>query len=166
MRRIVWPATALVLLAMVGFGAWTFWLRPGPGSGGDDRLRSDFLRDRQALVQALRTNDAARAAEGATGNALFTLEDQVSQQQSLRYTLDEDRSQTSVTVVSAPDPQDPTITRGIAEQGTVTRTRHHANGAVEVSTLKVDDRYWLRELDGLYLDDQLSDLAVNLSRPR
>jgi hypothetical protein len=123
------------------------------GNGVDSRLGaqviSDFLADQEAEAAALSNGDQAPLGGRFTDSALSDLIQQITNQSASGAAPKVSFQPSSLTVLRAPDPADPTLTIEVQEEGTRTVvTSAGPNAAPTEQAISFHGDFWLRSPSG------------------
>ncbi len=158
-------AGVIVVTAALGLGVRTAY-----GSGIDNRLGSqvqrDFLADQDAEAAALSKGDPAMIGGRLTGNALQDVSQQITTAANAGAPPTVSFQPTSLTVLQAQDPIDPTLVIEVQEDGSKTVTSSAGpNSAPTEQTIAFHGDFWMRkDSSGRYLiaDQKIQNLPTSI----
>ena len=135
----------VVITAYLELGVHTSY-----GSGIDaslgGQIQRDFLADQAAEVAALSKNDASAIKGRLVGNALRDVTRQIGDQTASKASITVTFQPSSLSILRAQDPADPTLVIEVQEDGTkTTTTRTGANGAPIEQSVPFHGDFWLRK---------------------
>ena len=154
---VVMGVSALLLAALIvvasALGTSILGVPTSYGNGVDSRLGSqvmrDFLADQQAEATALSNGDQTPLGGHFTDSALTDLIQQITSQSASGAPPKVSFQPSSLTVLRAPDPADPTLTIEVLEEGTKTVvTSAGPNAAPTEQAISFHGDFWMRSPSG------------------
>jgi DNA-binding SARP family transcriptional activator len=149
-----------LLVAVVGAATYLVdadlsGVRPSFGSGVDpglgNRVVRDFTADHEAEARALSSGDQSQLENRLTGNALQDVAQQISSNASAATTPMVTFRPTSLSVIQARDPNDPSVVIEVREDGVKTLVTTYQNAAPTEQSVTFHGDFWMRESNGRYL---------------
>lgn len=154
---VVMGVSALLLAGLIvvasALGTSILGVPTSYGNGVDSRLGSqvmrDFLADQQAEATALSNGDQTPLGGHFTDSALTDLIQQITSQSASGAPPKVSFQPSSLTVLRAPDPADPTLTIEVLEEGTKTVvTSAGPNAAPTEQAISFHGDFWMRSPSG------------------